>query len=500
MTNFTCAIEDVDTCASWASCLVDDYFPCSTTITGNLFLVLVYGYILAKGSKILADGSELLMEILDPGFIGGFLLPVLGALPDSAIIFVSGLSGDIKVVKEEILVGMGTLAGSTIMLLTVAWSASVVVGRCNLGANGTAIDKTLTSSHKFSVTKTGVTCEDDIKSNSRIMVLTSLTYWVIQGIAFKHYAANADDNTSQREESPFELAALIMTAVSFAAYSMYMVFNTKMQQKRLAAAKKKYMLDKLAEMFHDTIVNRDIAVGPDTDDSVEDGARGPLLKDSDGINWRDTLRMSRIDEDILRLVGKWRKQVQHDGTDVPMERSVDGAEDEEEEEEGDGKLSKTQILLRSMGMMAFGTALIVLFSSPMVDVITKFSGQVSIPPFYTSFVITPFVSNASEVIASIIFASKKRKKNISLTFGAIYGAVTMNNTMCLTVFLVMIYLRRLVWEFSAEVVSTVFVISVMGLMTSFRTTFKTYECFISFAFYPLSLGMVAILKNVLGWD
>jgi hypothetical protein len=27
------------------------------------------------------------MEILDPGLIGGFLLPVLGALPDATIIF-----------------------------------------------------------------------------------------------------------------------------------------------------------------------------------------------------------------------------------------------------------------------------------------------------------------------------------------------------------------------------------------------------------------------------
>lgn len=41
-------------------------------------------------------------QILNPGFIGGFLLPVLGALPDSAIIFVSGFSGTKEVIKEEI--------------------------------------------------------------------------------------------------------------------------------------------------------------------------------------------------------------------------------------------------------------------------------------------------------------------------------------------------------------------------------------------------------------
>lgn len=63
-----------------------------------------------------------------------------------------------------------------------------------------------------------------------------------------------------------------------------------------------------------------------------------------------------------------------------------------------------------------GTAIIIIFSSPMVDVISKFSQQIGISAFYTSFVVTPFVSNASEVIAAIIFASRKRKKNISLTY------------------------------------------------------------------------------------
>lgn len=60
---------------------------------------------------------------------------------------------------------MGTLAGSTIMLLTIAWSGrygvasylckfltplcSVFVGRCNLNKEGKAMDKTLTRSHKY---------------------------------------------------------------------------------------------------------------------------------------------------------------------------------------------------------------------------------------------------------------------------------------------------------------------------------------------------------------
>ena len=39
--------------------------------------------------------------------------------------------------------------------------------------------------------------------------------------------------------------------------------------------------------------------------------------------------------------------------------------------------------------------------------------------FYLSFVITPFCSNASELMSSLIFASKKKKVNTSLTYSQV---------------------------------------------------------------------------------
>ena len=42
-----------------------------------------------QGAGLLAEGSELLLEIVNPGIIGGVVLPVLGALPDSLIILSS---------------------------------------------------------------------------------------------------------------------------------------------------------------------------------------------------------------------------------------------------------------------------------------------------------------------------------------------------------------------------------------------------------------------------
>lgn len=62
------------------------FLPCTTTVLGNVFLILVYSYLMFLGAKLLSNGSEILLEILGPGIIGGFFLPVLSSLPDATII------------------------------------------------------------------------------------------------------------------------------------------------------------------------------------------------------------------------------------------------------------------------------------------------------------------------------------------------------------------------------------------------------------------------------
>lgn len=53
---------------------------------GNLFLAVVYGYIMFTAATYLSSGSELLLDVLGPGIIGGLFLPLLGALPDALLI------------------------------------------------------------------------------------------------------------------------------------------------------------------------------------------------------------------------------------------------------------------------------------------------------------------------------------------------------------------------------------------------------------------------------
>ena len=123
---------------------------------------------------------------------------------------------------------------------------------------------------------------------------------------------------------------------------------------------------------------------------------------------------------------------------------------EEEDEEGGEELTKAAIVRRAAVLLACGAGLVATFADPMVGAIDGFSAAAGINPFVVAFVVTPFASNASEVVSSFQFALKKRKRNISLTYSQIYGAITMNNTLCLGLFLGIVYQRGLTWDFSAD--------------------------------------------------
>merc|ERR1719407_465810 len=106
--------------------------------TGLLWLFLSYGYVLYFASNLISEGSDLLLLVPSiAGIVGSCVLPVLGAVPDGAIMLFSGL-GDVEEAQENLAVGVGALAGSTIMLLTVPWALSLWAGRVDLDAEGKA--------------------------------------------------------------------------------------------------------------------------------------------------------------------------------------------------------------------------------------------------------------------------------------------------------------------------------------------------------------------------
>jgi len=134
-----------------------------------LFLMMaLYGYILCKASAVIGDGSEMLMLIFGPGIVGGLVVPLLGAIPDCAIILISGMGeGSRAEIQNQLAVGVGTLVGSTIMLLTIPWGLGVLLGRRKYSKSRNAAASRQVSG--FQLFGQCVTMTEEIPPTSRIM-------------------------------------------------------------------------------------------------------------------------------------------------------------------------------------------------------------------------------------------------------------------------------------------------------------------------------------------
>eukprot|EP01086_Lenisia_limosa_P012667 TRINITY_DN41160_c0_g1_i1.p1 TRINITY_DN41160_c0_g1~~TRINITY_DN41160_c0_g1_i1.p1 ORF type:complete len:478 (-),score=109.07 TRINITY_DN41160_c0_g1_i1:50-1483(-) len=471
--------DDSFDCAPWAECL-SETFPCSHSVLGNLVLILFYGFIISKGATFIADGSELLMEILDPGLIGGFLLPVLGAVPDAAIIVVSCL-GPIETVKDQIAVGVGTLAGSTIMLLTLPFAGSLISGRCDLEKNHEgklkAVDGKLT--HGKSLTKTGGSVFSDVPVNARIMMLTTLPYFIIQIRTFFVKSFDESEDKQVHDEKDYAFIAFIIGAVSFCLYSIYQVMSAHskdVQKRRFEEVRQRHLTAKAVSAFSASM-RRNV--------SVQSAENAPLLNEPTAINRGSSAHS---------LALKWKMKTQANRIE-----DQGAAEDEAMNEES--HQSKGAIARKSALYLFIGTLIVVVFSDPMVDAISGWGKAAGINAFYVSFIVTPLASNASEILASLSFASKKKTRNLSMSFSALFGAATLNNTLCLSIFLFFIYNRGLTWTFSAETAAILLVIFLSFLVGCNKTTYKHIWAYFLIMLFPLSLGLVYFLESdQIGWD
>ena len=149
--------------------------------------------------------------------------------------------------------------------------------------------------------------------------------------------------------------------------------------------------------------------------------------------------------------------------------------------------------------------MVTFFSDPMCNALSEMTDvrniqHIPISSFYLSFLITPICSNASELVSSFIFAMKKEKDNIALTYAQLYGAATMNNTLCLAVFAALVFFRDLEWYFSAEVTVILLVEFIVGFTAlAFFRIYYVFLLFFIILLYPISLAIVVLLENVAHW-
>ncbi|KAL0399445.1 UNVERIFIED_CONTAM: Sodium/calcium exchanger NCL [Sesamum radiatum] len=506
------------------------FMPCTSTALGNLFLILVYGYLMFLAATYLSTGSELLLEILGPGIVGGLFLPILGALPDAMLILVSGLSGSVETAQSQVSVGMGLLAGSTVMLLTVIWGTCIVVGKCDI-VNHVAVDSQDTKG--FSLTGSGISTDIWTSYAGIIMAISVVPFIIVQLPQILH-------SNSGRHLSV--LIGLIVSASLLVSYCLYQVFQPWVQRRRLAYAKHKHVIsgilkhlkmralgklstedgrpneEVLEKLFKAIDENEDgylshselralilgiqfNEINLDQDDAVE-----KVMKDF------DITLDSRVDiREFIDGVGRWLQVAKsaasnHAGSmkyidEFHMQTKRDhDLLGEQSDEIVEGVENPRWNSIKAVLLLLLGTAIAAAFADPLVDAVDNFSDATKIPTFFISFIALPLATNSSEAVSAIIFASRKKLRSASLTFSELYGAVTMNNALCLSVFLALVYVRGLVWDFSSEVLVILIVCIVMGVFASIRTTFPLWTALLAFILYPFSLALVYVLDYVFGWS
>merc|ERR1719229_1779601 len=158
------------------------------------------------------------------------------------------------------------------------------------------------------------------------------------------------------------------------------------------------------------------------------------------------------------------------------------------------------VIFRSMWMMALGTLLVLAFSDPMVDCLSEWGKRLDISPFYISFVLAPFASNASELISAYTYAVKKTERNMTTALSTLIGAACMNNTFVLGIFLAIVYQQQLAWQFTAEVIAMVLIQWVIGICAICGRTQTMVTAVVIFLCYPGCLAVVWLLKKYGGLD
>jgi Ca2+/Na+ antiporter len=551
--------------------------------TGLIWLFLSYGYVLYFASNLISEGSDLLMLVPSmAGLVGGVVLPLLGAVPDGAIMLFSGL-GDIESAQETLSVGVGALAGSTIMLLTVPWALSIFGGRVDLDEHGTPkyLGKPkLTPKHNKmdELYKTGVSLMEAVKHGAIIMAITTIPYFLIQVPAF--YLHGPSEEIAEGEHW-WSLAGLIVCVSGFVIYlGMQFRLSQKGMDKgaRIAVVKKllqkgevslagalapqvKAVEGKAAQSLaaqaakeYQAVSDSEISIQPPP--AVADYLKEVLLEafmkydeNRDGTLDKSEVRLFFQDfheeltsEDIDDLFEKFdtdnsgsisfdefigacyvfiqkhteltkeeqrakrqgrptyeqaksRRGTMHEALVGNMFK--DNPEEEEEIPEElvdlDPDAQQAAIKKKAFAMLFIGTSLVIIFSDPMVDVMQQIAVELHMSPFYVSFILAPLASNASEVIASQYYAAKKTRKTITVSLTALEGAASMNNTFCLSIFMGLIFVRGLAWQYSAETIAIVVVEFLMAVVAQ-KDVLTTFHAALILSIFPLSIALVATLE------
>ncbi|XP_041026691.1 sodium/calcium exchanger NCL2-like [Juglans microcarpa x Juglans regia] len=372
----------------------------------------------------------------------------------------------------------------------------------------------------------GVSTDVETYHTARIMMVSMIPFLILQ-------LAKILNSTSGARI--VVLVSLIVTLVLLLVYCTYQVFQPWIQNRRYAYLTCTYVqinllpslltaggrpnLTAIRELFQKIDKNRDnyisvkelralilgiqIEVGRSNEDEFEAKVMQELDVSSD----------DRINEtEFVKGISKWLVLSRHpaDEQDHDRPRFFNTSSKQSRSEQQSLLTQKKEIstttqktwfnYVKAALLLLVGTAISVLLGQPLMQTLQEFSSNVNIPSFMVTYVVVPLALNIRQALATITSAREKTEKAISLTFSEIYNGVFMNNMMGLVIFLALVYIRDLSWDVSAEILVVLLICTAMGLFTSFRTKFPFWTSILAFLLYPLSLLIIYVLTEVVGWS
>ncbi|KAM3748294.1 hypothetical protein ACB098_05G097600 [Castanea mollissima] len=518
------SILEVDVKATTVTCEPTyGFLPCTTKVWGQLFMIIVYEFLLSLAEKYVSSGTDLFFQMFGTGIFGASLFHMLGTIPQVGLVLVTGVTGSTDTIEALAIMGMGLLAGSTIMLLTLTWGSVIAFGSYDLSQPSNSPD--IENKRPFSLTGYGVSTDVETYFTARIMIVSMIPFFILQ------LAKVLNSFSGIRI---VVLVSLIVTLAFLFVYCTYQVFQPWIQNRRLEYLMRKYVQKNLLpslltgggrpnitiirELFHKIDKNNDNHISADELRALILGMR----IEEEGLNEDDyeAKVMEEFDisgdshiteNEFIKGVSKWLNKAQqsanNQGHDKPKFFNSNSKKTTEEQirllaqkKESKGTDMAWLNYIKAAFLLILGTAITVLLAQPLMQTLQEFSTAVNVPSFLVPYVVIPLALNYRQTLRAITSARQKTEKAISLTFSEIYNGVFMNNMMGLAIFLALVYIRDLSWDVSAEVLIVLLICTMMGIFTSFCIKFPFWTSILAYLLYPLSLLLIYVLTTVFGWS
>ncbi|XP_042065254.1 sodium/calcium exchanger NCL2-like [Salvia splendens] len=481
------------------------FLPCSTNGLGLLFMIVVYNILLSFGGKYVAAGSDLWLQIIGPGVVGGSVFQFLGTIPQLVIMLLPLLVGSAEEAQARVTSGMGMVLGGVVIMLTLIWGLTIVMGSSD--------------PPEEQQTAQGYNVVTDVQTSwtARLVLVASLPYLILE---------LQNVFTSSSGKKLIILIALLVTIALLVAYILFQSFQPWIQNRCFEFMVDKYAKDKLLtllttngrpnigkiqKLFNKMDKDNTSSVTPaeirvlvlgvkmeDDDISTNrvldeittyfDTSGDGSIGQEEFVVGMTTLALTLLDLTPAQLTTPGNNISQNPEQEALLSRITSSSQ---------AKSTSWLIYLKATLSLALGFGIALSLSQPLMTSIMAFAKATNVSSFWVSYVVLPLALHYNNILQTIKLASQKSEKTNSLLLSSLYGGVFMGNAISLLPFLVPVYFRDLTSEVSLELHLVLLICLGMGGFASFNTKFPRWTGYVAIALYPISLGTVYVLTSLI---